>query len=114
MYRLTLLLKLDFLFFMAYILCLSCGRVSVKRMFCNFCHSPLLGANPKQEFKDGVDLGDVEGENSHFLLPINPYFGYHFSFYGVTGMVKTRATMNLAIKAENESLCLRVLDVESE
>ena len=99
---------------MAYVLCLNCSRISVEGMFCNFCHSPLLGANPTQEFSNGVYLGGVEGENSSFLLPINPYFGFHFAFYGVTGTGKTRATMNLAIKAENEGLCLRMLDVEGE
>jgi len=57
---------------MAYILCHNCGRVSVESMFCTFYHSSLLGANPKQEFKDGVYLGDVEGDNSPFSLPINP------------------------------------------
>jgi hypothetical protein len=30
----------------------------------------------------------------------------------VTGTEKTRAAMNLAIKAENAGLCLRILDVE--
>ncbi len=99
---------------MAYILCLNCGRVSVEGMFCNFCHPSLLGANPKQEFSDGVYLGNVEGENSLFLLPVNSYFGYHFTFYGVTGTVKTRTVMNLAVKAENTGLCPRILDVEGE
>jgi DNA helicase HerA-like ATPase len=99
---------------MPYVLCLNCGRISAEGMFCTFCHSPLFGANPKQEFNDGVYLGEVEGENSPFLLPINPYFGFHFAFYGVTGTGKTRAAMNLAIKAENEGLCLRILDVEGE
>lgn len=98
----------------AYILCLNCGRVSVEGMFCTFCHSPLLGANPKQEFSDGVYLGEVEGEALPFLLPINPYFGFHFAFYGVTGTGKTRAAMNLAINAENKGLCLRIIDVEGE
>jgi DNA helicase HerA-like ATPase len=96
---------------MSYVLC---GRISVEGMFCTFCHSPLFGANSKQEFSDGVYLGDLEGENSPFLLPINPYFGFHSAFYGVTGTGKTKAAMNLAIKAENEGLCLRILDVEGE
>jgi DNA helicase HerA-like ATPase len=99
---------------MDYVLCLNCGRLSVEGMFCTYCHSPLFLANPKQEFNDGVYLGEVEGGNSPFHLPVNPYFGFHFAFYGVTGTGKTRAAMNLAIKAENEGLCLRVLDVEGE
>jgi len=100
--------------FMVYVLCLNCGRISVKRMFCSFRHSPLLGANPKKGFSDGVYLGDVEGGNSLFLLSINPYFGYHFAFYGVTETGKTRVAMNLAIKAENAGLCLRILGIEGE
>jgi len=34
---------------MAYVLCLNCGRISAEGMFCTFCHSPLFGANPRQE-----------------------------------------------------------------
>lgn len=48
-----------------------------------------------------------------FRLPMH-YFSYHFAFYGVTGTGKTRAAMNLAIKAENEGLNLRAIDVEGE
>jgi DNA helicase HerA-like ATPase len=99
---------------MAYVLCLNCGRLSVEGMFCTFCHSPLFLASPKQEFNDGIYLGEVEGEHSPFHLPINPYFGFHFAFYGVTGTGKTRAAMHLAINAENSGLCLRILDVEGE
>ena len=91
-------------------LCMNYGRVGVEGMFCTYCHSPLLGANPKQEFSDGVYLGEVEDENSPFLSPINPYFGYHFTFYGVTGTSKARAAMNLAVKAKNADLCLRILN----
>jgi DNA helicase HerA-like ATPase len=48
-----------------------------------------------------------------FKLPLD-YFSYHFAFYGVTGTGKTRAAMNLAVKAEKEGLNLRVIDVEGE
>jgi len=47
-------------------------------------------------------------------LPINPYFGFHFVFYRVTGTGKIRVAMNLAINAENKGLCLRILDDEGE
>jgi len=99
---------------MAYVLCMNCRRISVEGMFCAFCPLSTIGANSKQEFNDGVYLGEVEGENSPFLLPINPYFGFHFAFYEVTGTSKTRAAMNLAIKAEKEGLCPRILDIEGE
>ena len=102
---------------MAYVLCMNCGRISLEGMFCSYCHSPLFGggsSNPLANVKDGVYLGEVEGENSPLLLPINPYFGFHFAFYGVTGTGKTRAAMNLAINSENQGLCLRILDVEGE
>lgn len=99
---------------MAYVLCMNCGRISVEGMFCSYCHSPSFGgsSNTLTNVKDEVYLGDIEGEKSLFLLPINPYFGFHFAFYGVTGTGKTRAAMNLAINSENEGLCLRILDVE--
>jgi len=41
-------------------------------------------------------------------------FKYHFAFYGVTGTGETRAAMNLAIKAEQEGLNLRIIDIEGE
>jgi hypothetical protein len=44
---------------MAYVLRLSCGGISVKGMFYTFRYSPLLGANLKQEFNDGVYLGEL-------------------------------------------------------
>lgn len=98
-----------------YVLCMNCGRISVEGMFCSYCHSPLLRSpsNPLTSVKDGVYLGEIEGENSQFLLPVD-YFGFHFAFYGVTGTGKTRAAMNLAINTENQGLCLRILDVEGE
>lgn len=46
-------------------------------------------------------------------MPTDPYFGFHFAFYGVTG-TGNRAAMNLAINSENKGLCLRILDVEGE
>jgi hypothetical protein len=71
---------------------------------------PLSIAPPKT--KEGVALGSIE-DGHLFRLPLS-YFGFHFAFYGVTGTGKTRAAMNLAIKAENEGLNLRIIDVEGE
>lgn len=101
---------------MSYVLCMNCGRLSLEGMFCTYCHSPLFlsFSNPLTSVDDGVYLGDIEGESLPFLLPINPYFGFHFAFYGVTGTGKTRAAMNLAINSENKGLCLRIIDVEGE
>lgn len=96
---------------------MNCGRISLEGMFCIYCHSPLIGegfSNSLTNVEDGVYLGDVEGDDGHFILPINPYFGFHFAFYGVTGTGKTRAAMNLAINSENKGLCLRIIDVEGE
>ena len=102
---------------MDYVLCMNCGRISSEGFFCPYCHSPLIGgdsSNPLTNIKDGVYLGEVEGENPPLLLPINPYFGFHFAFYGVTGTGKTRAAMNLAINSKNQGLRLRILDIEDE
>jgi hypothetical protein len=85
---------------MAYILCLNCGRISVEGILRTFCRSPLLGANHKQEINDEVYIEDIEGENPPFLLPINPYFGFHSAFYRVTGTGETGAALSLSIKAE--------------
>jgi hypothetical protein len=70
-----------------------------------------LSITPPQT-NEGVPLGSMEN-GQLFRLPLK-YFGFHFAFYGVTGTGKTRAAMNLAIKAENEGLFLRVIDVEGE
>jgi len=96
-----------------YVICMNCGRLSVEAMFCRFCHARMIHSNSNpMPAGDGIYLGDADG--SAFNLPINPYFGYHFAFYGVTGTGKSRAAMNLAIRAENAGLCLRILDVEGE
>jgi len=50
---------------------------------------------------------------STFNLP-QEFFGYHFSFYGVTGSGKTRLAMKLAIETENSGTKLLILDVEGE
>jgi len=71
---------------------------------------PLSIAPP--ETSEGIPLGSVE-DGQLFRLPLK-YFGFHFAFYGVTGTGKTRAAMNLAIKAENEGLNLRIIDIEGE
>ncbi len=71
---------------------------------------PLSIEPPKMS--EGIPLGSIEDGNL-FRLPLK-YFGFHFAFYGVTGTGKTRAAMNLAIKAENDGLFLRVIDVEGE
>jgi hypothetical protein len=67
---------------------------------------------PPPQTNEGIPLGSMEN-GQLFRLPLK-YFGFHFAFYGVTGTGKTRAAMNLAIKAENEGLFLRVIDVEGE
>lgn len=67
---------------------------------------------PPPQTSEGIPLGSMEN-GQLFRLPLR-YFGFHFAFYGVTGTGKTRAAMNLAIKAENEGLFLRVIDVEGE
>jgi len=67
---------------------------------------------PPPTTNEGIPLGSMEN-GQLFRLPLK-YFGFHFAFYGVTGTGKTRAAMNLAIKAENEGLFLRVIDVEGE
>jgi hypothetical protein len=67
---------------------------------------------PPPQTSEGIPLGSMEN-GQLFRLPLK-YFGFHFAFYGVTGTGKTRAAMNLAIKAENEGLFLRVIDVEGE
>lgn len=64
------------------------------------------------ETKEGVHVACME-DGKAFRIPLNS-FGYHFAFYGVTGTGKTRAAMNLAIKAENDGLNLRVIDIEGE
>lgn len=96
--------------FINYVVCFNCGRVSPEREFCIFCHMPLWITPPKTD--EGISLGSIE-DSQLFRLPLR-YFGFHFAFYGVTGTGKTRAAMNLAIKAENEGLYLRVIDVEGE
>jgi hypothetical protein len=93
-----------------YVVCFNCGRVSPEREFCIFCHMPL--SIPPPQTNEGVPLGSIE-DGQLFRLPMK-YFGFHFAFYGVTGTGKTRAAMNLAIKAENEGLNLRVIDIEGE
>jgi hypothetical protein len=67
---------------------------------------------PPPRTDKGMPLGSMEN-GQLFRLPLK-YFGFHFAFYGVTGTGKTRAAMNLAIRAENEGLFLRVIDVEGE
>lgn len=52
-------------------------------------------------------------ESGFFCLPLK-YFSYHFAFFGVTVSGKSRCAMNLAVKAENAGLNLRILDVEGE
>lgn len=71
---------------------------------------PLSLEPPKTS--EGIALGSIEDGNL-FRLPFK-YFGFHFAFYGVTGTGKTRAAMNLAVRAENEGLNLRIIDVEGE
>jgi len=91
---------------------LELWKDKIEEIFRTFCRSPLLGANHKQEINDEVYIKDIEGENPPFLLPINPYFGFHPAFYRVTGTDETGAALSLSIKAENEGLRLRILDVE--
>ena len=96
--------------FIRYVVCFNCGRVSPEREFCIFCHMPLSVYPPETD--EGIHLACME-DGKAFRLPLE-YFGNHFAFYGVTGTGKTRAAMNLAIKAENEGLHLRIIDVEGE
>ena len=96
---------------MGYVICLNCGKVTPEREFCLYCHSPLLGAFEPPQTKEGIKLAYTK--SGFFRLPTE-YFGYHFAFYGVTGSGKTRAAMNLAIRAENNGLNLCILDVEGE
>ncbi len=65
---------------MAYVLCMNCERISLEGFFCSYCHSSLIVGillNPLTNIKDGVYLGEIEGENSPLILPINLYFGFH-------------------------------------
>lgn len=96
---------------MAYVICLNCGRATPERQFCLFCHSPLLGAFEPPRTEKGIPLAQTKVGS--FRLPLD-HFVYHFAFYGVTGSGKTRAAMNLAIRAENHGLHLLIVDVEGE
>jgi len=68
-----------------------------------FCikNSPLprFFRSPRLESNNGIFLGTLQN-GSAFNLP-QEFFGYHFSFYGVTGSGKTRLAMKLAIETEN-------------
>jgi len=95
-----------------YVVCLNCGKVTPQREFCIYCHSPLLGAfEPPEPKEEGIYIGDTE--KGAFRLPLS-CLAYHVAVYGVTGTGKTRFAMNLAIRAENSGLNLRILDVEGE
>jgi len=94
-----------------FVVCLNCGKLTPQREFCLYCHSPVLDAFRPPRNSEGLLLADTS--NGEFRLPLR-YLAYHFAFYGVTGTGKTRAAMNLAVRAENAGLCLRVLDVEGE
>jgi len=95
-----------------YVICFNCGKITLEKEFCSYCHSPLFSNNSPAEFKNGVLLGFTEKDKA-FRIPLE-YFRYHFAFYGVTGTGKTRAAMNLAVRAENQGLSLRIIDVEGE
>lgn len=96
--------------YMRYVVCFNCGRVSPEREFCIFCHLPLMTF--PQKTPKGIHSACMENGEA-FRLPLE-YFSYHFAFYGVTGTGKSRAAMNLAVKAENQGLNLRIIDIEGE
>ena len=97
---------------MAYILCLNCGRIRLRKYSAPSAALHYLELIISKKLMTRFTSKTLKEKTLPFLLPINPYFGFHPAFYRVTGTDETGAALSLSIKAENEGLRLRILDVE--